>query len=277
MPDMPEYEVYAIKYGDHRRMRSENFLFRDPHDEASTIDFYVWVIQGGGRTFVVDAGFEHEEAKHRQRNLIRLPSEACQMVGADVKTVEDVIITHLHYDHAGDLSSFPKAHFHLQDREMAYCTGRCMTHAPLRHAYAVDYVVNMVRLVYDDRVNFVDGEKELAPGLSVHHIGGHTDGVQSVRVWTRKGWLVLASDANHFYDNMAIPNPFPIVYNVGDMLDGYEKLRALADGNEDKVIPGHDPQVMKLFPAASKELEGIAVALHADPIGDMDRVWRRKK
>ena len=76
---------------------------------------------------------------------------------------------------------------------------------------------------------------------------------------------------------MAIPNPFPIVYNVGDMLDGYEKLRALADGNEDKVIPGHDPQVLSLFPAASTELEGIAVALHEDPIGDMDKVWRRTK
>ena len=118
---------------------------------------------------------------------------------------------------------------------------------------------------------------QIAPGLSVHHIGGHTDGVQSVRVWTRKGWLVRASDANHFYDNMAIPNPFPIVYNVGDMLDGYEKLRGLADGNEDRVIPGHDPQVLGLFPAASRELEGIAVALHEDPIGDMDKVWRRTK
>jgi len=61
------------------------------------------------------------------------------------------------------------------------------------------------------------------------------------------------------------------------MLDGYEKLRALADGNEDKVIPGHDPQVLSLFPAASKELEGIAVALHEDPIGDMDKVWRRAR
>jgi glyoxylase-like metal-dependent hydrolase (beta-lactamase superfamily II) len=199
------------------------------------------------------------------------------MLGGDPDKIEDVIISHMHYDHCGDLSSFPNAKFYLQDREMSYCTGRCMMHAPLRHPYAVDYVVNMVRLVYDDRVQYVDGEMQIAPGISVHHIGGHTDGVQSVRVWTRKGWLVLASDATHFYDNMAIPNPFPIVYNVGDMLDGYEKLRSLADGNEDKVIPGHDPQVLTLFPAASKELEGIAVALHEDPIGDMDKVWRRTK
>ena len=276
MADYPEYEVYAVKYGDHQRMRQENFLFKDPHDIATSIDFYVWVITGGGKTFVVDLGFEQEEAKRRDRNLQRLPTEAVRMVGADPATVEDVIITHMHYDHCGDMSPFPKARFHVQDREMAYATGRFMTHQPLRHPYNVDYVVDLVRAVYDDRVNFIDGVQELAPGLSVHHIGGHTDGVQSIRVWTRKGWLVVASDATHFYDNMAIPNPFPIVFNVGDMLDGYDKLRGLADGDLHRVIPGHDPQVMEMFPAASKELESIACRLDADPIGDLDKVWGLK-
>ena len=271
----PEYEVYAIKYGDHQRMRQENFIFKDPHDEATSIDFYVWVITGGGRTFVVDLGFEAEEAKARGRQLHRLPSEAVRLVGVDPATVEDIIISHLHYDHCGDISPFPKARFHLQESEMNYATGKSMTHQPLRNPYNVDYVVNMVRAVYDDRVNFVDGVSELAPGLSVHHIGGHTAGIQSVRVWTRKGWLVVASDATHFYDNMAIPNPFPIVCHVGHMLDGYDKLRAMAGGDVHRVIPGHDPQVMSLFPAASKELEGIAVRLDADPIGDLSKVWRQ--
>ena len=63
MTKMPEYEVYAIKYGDHKRMRQENFLFKDPHDEASSIDFMIWVIQGGGKTYVVDVGFEQKEAE----------------------------------------------------------------------------------------------------------------------------------------------------------------------------------------------------------------------
>ena len=113
MADMPEYEVYAIKYGDHNRMRSENFLFKDPHDEASSIDFFIWVIQGGGKTYVVDVGFEQKEAEARGRSLHRLPSKGVRMLGADPKKIEDVVISHLHYDHAGDLDSFPNARFYL--------------------------------------------------------------------------------------------------------------------------------------------------------------------
>ncbi len=280
MSALPEYEVYALKYAEHRRARQENFIFPDPlgedlHDRASALDFNVWVITGGGRTFVVDLGFMEEEAASRGRSIIRLPSEAVRMAGFDPATIDDVIISHMHYDHCGDLNGFPRARLHIQDQEMEYATGRFMSHAPMRMPYSVDYVCTLVRAVYDERVVFVDGDREIAPGISVHHIGGHTKGLQSVRVWTRKGWLVLASDAIHFYDNIAIPNPFPIVFNVGDMLEGFDKLRRLADGDENRIIPGHDPQVMEMFPAASKELEGVAVRLDADPVGDLDRAWRR--
>ena len=131
------------------------------------------------------------------------------MLGADPSKIDDVIITHLHYDHAGDLESFPNARFFLQDREMAYATGRCMCHAPLRHAYAVDYVVNMVRLVYDDRVQYVDGEMQIAPGLSVHHIGGHTDGVQSVRSLDPQGLARARIRRQPFLRQYGDPEPFP--------------------------------------------------------------------
>lgn len=273
MPNFPEYEVYAIKYGDHQRSRQENFLYDDPHDGSGPLDYYVWVIAGGGRTFVVDLGFEHEEAKRRERNLIRLPSEAIRLVGVDPATVEEVIITHMHYDHSGDMKPFPKARFYVQDREMAFATGRHMAEEAQRLAYNVDYVCDFVRAVYDERVHFIDGAHELAPGVSVHHIGGHTDGVQAVRVWTRKGWLVLASDATHLYENMGKPNPFPIIFSLDDMLAGYTKLQKLAEGNLHHVIPGHDPLVMQMFPPVSKELTGVACRLDADPIGDLDHVW----
>jgi glyoxylase-like metal-dependent hydrolase (beta-lactamase superfamily II) len=109
-------------------------------------------------------------------------------------------------------------------------------------------------------VRFHDGDAQLAPGISLHHIGGHTMGLQVVRVATRRGWLVLASDASHFYANMEQGRPFPIVWSVADMVDGYERLRSLAASRE-HIIPGHDPLVMQRYPAPDRSLEGVAVRL----------------
>ncbi|GIS88589.1 MAG: hypothetical protein CM1200mP18_12990 [Gammaproteobacteria bacterium] len=86
-----------------------------------------------------------------------------------------------------------------------------------------DHVIDMVRNVYKGRVQFHTGDSEIAPGISVHHVGGHTMGMQFVRVMTARGWVVLASDASHFYANFEDSAPFPIVYNVADMLKGFER------------------------------------------------------
>jgi glyoxylase-like metal-dependent hydrolase (beta-lactamase superfamily II) len=143
---------------------------------------------------------------------------------------------------------------------MRYATGRYMGHNCFRGAYEVEDVVGMVRRVYEERVRFHDGDAEIAPGVSVHLIGGHTMGMQSVRVKTRRGWLVLASDASHFYANMEQVRPFPIVWSVADMVDGYRKLSALAESPA-HIIPGHDPLVFERYSAPSKELQGIVVRL----------------
>ena len=130
----------------------------------------------------------------------------------------------------------------------------------MRHAFEVEDVVGMVRRVYQGRVRFHDGDAELAPGVSLHHIGGHTMGLQVVRVHTARGWVVLASDASHLYANMEQVRPFPIVYSVGDMIDGYRRLAELADSAA-HIVPGHDPLVMQRYPAPSADLDGIVVRL----------------
>jgi glyoxylase-like metal-dependent hydrolase (beta-lactamase superfamily II) len=174
--------------------------------------------------------------------------------------VKDVVITHLHYDHVGNWALFPAATFHLQDDEMAYATGRLMAQAFFSQAYEVDEVVAMVREVYKGRVRFHDGDAELAPGFSLHRVAGHTRGLQVVRVRTRAGWMVLASDASHLYANMNERRPFPIVWDVPRMVAGYARLAELADAPE-LIVPGHDPLVMRRYPAASAGLDGIAVRL----------------
>jgi glyoxylase-like metal-dependent hydrolase (beta-lactamase superfamily II) len=264
MPEPPSYEVYAIRYARHDRRASENFLGGDPHDGPMPIDYFVWAVVGGGKTFVVDTGFGSEQAEKRKRELIRSPADGLRSLGIDPARVEDVIITHMHYDHAGNLDLFPNATFHIQDREMAYCTGRCMCHAELRGAFEPGDVGGMVRRIFAGRVRFHDGAAELAPGLSVHYIGGHTMGLQSLRVMTRRGWVVLASDAAHLYAHLEQGRAFPIVYNVADMLEGHRTLKRLASSPR-HIIPGHDPLVMKRYPAPNPALDGVVVRLDVEP------------
>ncbi|MBX6367351.1 MAG: N-acyl homoserine lactonase family protein [Rhodospirillales bacterium] len=261
------WEVYAIRYAHHGdRRASENFIGGDPHDGPMPLDYYVWAIVGAERSFVVDTGFDEAMARRRKRQLLRSPADGLKLIGLDPARVEDVIVTHMHYDHAGNHAMFPNAAYHVQDREMQYCTGRCMCHPAMRGAFEAEDVAAMVRKLFEGRVRFHDGSEELAPGVSVHRIGGHTMGLQVVRVRTRRGWVVLASDASHLYANMEEGRPFPIVHNLADMLEGYETLRRLASSPA-HIVPGHDPLVLRRYPAAKPGLEEIAVRLDADPMG----------
>lgn len=265
---LPRYEIVALKYAHHERRSSENFLGGDAHDVPMPLDYFVWLVRGEGREIVVDTGFSAAMAKKRRREHLRCPAEGLRLLGTDPASVKDVVITHLHYDHAGNFDLFPNATLHLQDREMQYATGRYMCHECFRGAFEVEDVVGMVRRVYAGRVRFHDGGAELAPGVSLHHVGGHTAGLQVVRVHTARGWVVLASDAAHFYANFRQVRPFPIVYDVAKMVDGYARLRALAD-SDDHIVPGHDPQVTMRYPGASPTLQGVAVRLDLPPEGSL--------
>lgn len=261
---MPIYEVFAIRYARRDARRPEHFIGGDPHDAPMPLDYFVWLVRNEERTFVIDTGFTAETAQKRKRQHLRAPREGLALLGVDAEDVRDVVITHLHYDHAGTISDFPNATFHLQDEEMSYATGRHMRHKRLAHAYDVEDAVRMVRMVFKRRVAFHAGSAELAPGVSVHHIGGHTSGLQSVRVFTKRGWVVLASDAAHFFEHIETGRCFPNVFHVGRMLEGYDTLRRLAE-SPGHIIPGHDPLVMERYPAVSEELEGIAVRLDVMP------------
>jgi glyoxylase-like metal-dependent hydrolase (beta-lactamase superfamily II) len=258
------YEVYAIKYGDLDRRRPEQFIGGDPHDVPMPLFYYVWAIVGGGRTIILDTGFDEARAAARQRTVTRPVGAGLKALGIDPASVKDVVISHLHYDHAGNDGLFPNARYHLQDCEMEYATGRCMCHQHLRAIFEADDVTAMVRRVFADRVTFHDGEGEIAPGVTVHHIGGHSKGLQAIRVRTRRGWVVLTSDASHYYDHMLDGRVFPIVYNVGEVLEGYRTLKRLASSDA-HLVPGHDPLVFEIYPAARPNMAGWAARLDADP------------
>lgn len=261
MTDVPSYEVYAIRFAHHApRRRAENFLGGDAHDGPMPFDYFVFVICNATAAIVVDTGFDANVAQKRGRQFLRCPSEGLVLLGIDPGGIRDVVLTHLHYDHCGNQHLFPNARFHLQAAEMAYATGPCMCHGVLRGGYDPEDIAVTVRKLFEGRVAYHQGDGEVADGITVHRVGGHTDGQQVVRVMTRRGWLVLASDATHFFENFERDLPFPWVYHVGATLDGFRRLRQLA-GAEGLVVPGHDPKIMERFPAVSPAAEGVVVRL----------------
>ena len=118
------YEIYAVRYAHHHRLARESFLGGDPHDESPMpLDYSVWAIVGENRTFILDTGFDEAMAKKRGREFLTPPREGLLAIGIDAAKVEDVVISHMHYDHAGNHDLFPAARYHLQGEEMAFCTG----------------------------------------------------------------------------------------------------------------------------------------------------------
>jgi glyoxylase-like metal-dependent hydrolase (beta-lactamase superfamily II) len=259
---MSTWQVHAIKYADQPgRRRGDNYIFTDNHDAADPIDFYIWLLRRGPEVILVDTGFDTAEAQARGRPVLMEPDAALAPFGLTGADVTQLIVTHLHFDHAGGLHLFPNATIHLQAAEMAYATGPCMCHDTLRAPFTAAHVCEAVLRVYSGRCIFYDGEGQVADGVTVHCIGGHSRGLQAVRVRTEAGWLVLASDAAHFYGNLWQRTPFPIVVDLEDMLRGFERLEALASSPK-LVIPGHDPLIRRYFP---DDLAGHVTRLDRGP------------
>jgi glyoxylase-like metal-dependent hydrolase (beta-lactamase superfamily II) len=244
-----DYEVYALRYAEHKqRSRNENFISSDEHDNSNMpLDFYLWLIKDGDTCILVDTGFNAEMAIKRNRHYHASPESLLAQLGINAEDIQHLIITHMHYDHIGNLAAFPNAVLYVQEKEMHYCTGRAMNHEFIRAPYDPDNIANAIYRLHAGKVRFVNANEEILPGVNIHHMGGHTDGMQIVSVNTERGTVILDSDAAHYWHHLRKGTPFPIVMSIPDMLTAHQRIIQLSSG-PDHIIPGHDPAVRQRFP-----------------------------
>lgn len=242
MPNAP-YRIYAVRYA-HRKCTTSEAFYGDYHKGPMTMDYFVWALTNGAETVVVDLGFTEVVGTRRGRQFLRDPGKGLAEIGVEAASVKHVILSHFHYDHVGNYALFPNATFYVQDSEMAFYTGRNAALPAFRHSVEVDDVCALIRLNYDRRMQFVDGSREIVPGIAVHHVGGHTAGMQIVTVAHARGQAVVASDASHYYRNFEEGIPFNTLQDLPRMYSAFAKIRELAS-SEDLVLPGHDPLVLE--------------------------------
>ena len=260
------YTLFAMKYAtNQKRTRRENFLPpHDAHDAPMPMDVFVWVAASEDRLVLIDAGADEAICRQRGHEFLRCPTEGLTALGRRAADVSDVVVTHLHWDHAGNFEKFSNARFHVHPTEMAHATGPSMCQPFLRRPYSVDQVCSLVRYLHAGRVEFTAGGEQIAPGIVVHHVGGHTPGLQVACVNTTRGTVILASDAMHYFSNRDQAVPFPVVASVPEYLTAFGKIDALAP-SRDHVVPGHDPIVTEIYPPAEGDDRKLTVRLDVAP------------
>ncbi|MSQ27095.1 MAG: N-acyl homoserine lactonase family protein [Dehalococcoidia bacterium] len=257
MPEQPEpYAIYALKYATRIAPASECFLGAEAHEPPLRMDYFVWVVTNARHTLVLDTGFSEEVARRRGRDYERNPAEGLRALGIDPAKVDRVVLSHMHYDHVGNIARFPNARFQVQEIEMAFYTGPAAHYPRFSKSMEVEDVVGLVRANYDGRLELSSGDLELLPGITMHLVGGHTAGSQIMRVATARGTVVLAADAAHYYEEVEQLRPFPTLHDLAKMYRAYETVNRLAD-SPGHVIPGHDPLVMERYPAVAKDTPWI--------------------
>jgi len=255
------WSVYAVRYAGRTADADEYFLSRQrdmsgPQDMA----YYVWVAVRGDRVVLVDTGWNEGSATKRGRDPGDPLDVALGAVGVSPADVTDVVLTHLHYDHGGNIDLLPNARLHLQRAELEFWQSDVGKRRYFALAVEEDDVAAAARAAADGRCALHTGDYEIVPGVTAHLVRGHTPGMQVVRVAAGDQSVVLASDAVHTTHNLERDMPSRTLVDPVEMLLGFDHIRSLASSDK-LVIPGHDGRVLQEFEPADRALAGRAVRI----------------
>ena len=254
----PEYEIYACRYGGPLVRKVAIVLWNIGWDEDGPISYYVWAIKAkSGETIVVDTGPSQAQGVARKVPEFVNPVEVLARVGATAETVNKVVITHMHWDHVGNiegyLQAFPKAKFYVQKREFDFCVKNPVSS---RKPIAILFDPQASKVVggmeASDRLVIVDGEYNLAPGVDLFLAPGHTVGLQVVRVNTAKGPAVVGSDCAHVFRGYREDNPSVFIMDMPAWIQSFDMVKSKAP--IDLIFPGHDVLMYQNYP---KVAEGV--------------------
>jgi glyoxylase-like metal-dependent hydrolase (beta-lactamase superfamily II) len=218
-------------------------------DNRIEVELRVLLVEGGGRRILIDTGAGNQwSAKERRIYDAETPDRpgvvaALEARGVAPHDVTDVVLTHLHFDHAGGVSridggervlSFPAARHHVQRANLE--TARRPN--PRERA---SYLARHREPLEDGDLNLLDGDAELFPGIFVTVSNGHTTGLQVVRIGEGEGAVVFPADLLPLATHVSIPWTMGYDLCPRTLMEEKGKLLASAERHGWAVVLEHDP------------------------------------
>ena len=257
----PEYEIYACKYAGPIVRKLAISLWNVGWDEQSAINFYVWAVKArSGEVVVVDTGCSPAVAAARKIPGYVNTVDVLARAGANAATVRKVVISHMHYDHVGNveayLRAFPDAKFYVQKRELEFCLDNPVAQRkPVSVLFDMPATKIMGELARSGRAVVVDGDHRLAPGLDLLLAPGHTLGLQVLRVNTAKGAAVVGSDCAHLFRGYREDNPSCYIMDMPAWIRSFDLVKAQAP--IERIFPGHDVAMLQDFPRIAEDVSRL--------------------
>jgi len=243
-----QYEIYAIRYATLKDFAVSGLVAGADKSRKMDIAMMFWLIKGGGRNILFDCGFYRDQFMRQWHPAdYKKPSVALQRAGLQPEDITDVIISHIHWDHADGFDLFPKAKIWIQKEELEYYAGQAWQ-GHRRTAADPDDILGLVKMNIEGKVSLVNGDaQEIFPGITCYIGGKHTWQSQFLGVSTASGTVVLASDNVYLNENLEKHVAIAATLDADSNLKAQDRMKQMA-ASPKLIIPGHDPAVMKAFP-----------------------------
>lgn len=255
------WQVVIVKHGTRATTRSDaymNYAFYGEPDGPHRLDYYLWVLRRGDQVVIVDTGYSGDEGRRRGREVLIDPLDALRALGVDPDAGHPVVVTHAHYDHIGNIGAFRSSPVYVAREEYAFWTGPMARRVLFAHFGDLGGIAALRTAEDAGRLRVFDGTTEVAPGVEVTTVGGHTPGQAIVTVDTTAGPVVLASDAVHFHEELERDMLFQSMADLPRSFEALERLRGLPGA---RIVSGHDAGELSRHAPLDGPLRGLAATI----------------
>jgi len=255
------YKIYNLKYAGPAVSKVALLRWNEDWEKEVERYYYVWAVEGEEGFTVVDAGASPAMAEERRLRDYVNPVEALARVGADRSSIRRVVITHIHFDHAGGVETFahtfPEAEFYVQRREFDFWTSDPIAKkAPFLAVSDQSAIRVLAEMEASGRLTLVDGDQRITPGMELLFAPGHAVGLQTVLLSTVRGPAIIASDCAHVAESFTDDIPSCFITDLVAWMKTYDRLRARASSH--LIFPGHDARMLKDYPAVAQDVTRLA-------------------